>query len=354
MIRLLFAFTLLAGSAAAQEVTTDAFGVLPTASLEDRANWAGLRTTSFGEAVTQEPQAVDAAIFFVGPKSIVAGIEPGHAVAIGSDIFGNMVDGAPTTLVLGTGETANVTTQDGIADLLFTPPPRSGVFLAGANVGGVQSSRADYRVTAHLATVQPAFAEGNNVLLPETFAQISTDGLRDSYGNIVDDGVGLMTILEDGNGLTTLLPTVVRDGAAQSNLLTRDLSGDVSGSVALAGTRAEGLRFAIQDMVLTDAGAFAIWAEPSINAVYLRIGPMETDAGYLVPDGTSVSVDVVARDSTRQTVAGWVLDGYVSFLLSLAPESAPFDVALQVGANAVERRVDVAPQPENLTVRGAE
>lgn len=354
MIRLIFVFTLLAGSAAAQEVTTDAFGVLPTANLEDRADWAGLRTTSSGKAITQEPQAVDAAIFFVGPKSIVAGIEPGHAVAIGLDAFGNMVDGAPTTLVLGTGATANVATQDGIADLLFTPPPRSGVFLAGADVGGVQSSRADYRVTAHLATVQPAFAAGDNAVLPETFAQISTDVLQDSYGNVVDDGVGLMTIMEDGNRLTTLLPTVVRDGTAQSNLLTRDLSGDVSGSVALAGTRAEGLRFTVQDMVLTDAGAFAIWAEPAINAVHLRIGPMETDAGYLVPDGTFVAVEVVARDRTRQTVTGWVLDGYVSFLLSLAPDSAPFDVALQVGANSVVRRVDVAPRPENLTVRGAE
>ncbi len=354
MMRLVITLIVLASGTAAQEVTTDAFGVVPTADLGERANWAGLRTTSTGGAMTQKPKAVDAAILFVGPKSIVAGIEPGHAVAIGLDVFGNMVDDVPTEFVLGTGEESNITSQDGIADLLFTPPPRSGVFLAGADVGGVQSSRADYRVTAHLATVQPKFAADNNAVLPETFAQISTDVLLDSYGNIVDDGVGLVTILEDGNGLTTLLPTVVRDGAAQSNLLTRDLSGDVFGSVALAGTRAEGLRFAIQDMVLTDAGAFAIWAEPSINAVHLRIGPMETDAGYLVPDGTSVAVDIVARDRTRQTVAGWVLDGYVSFLLSVAPDSAPFDVALQVGANSVERRVDVAAQPENLTVRGAE
>ena len=354
MIRVLLILNLIAGASMAQEVSTDAFGILPTADLGDRANWAGVRTTSTGGSIMQEPGPADAAILFVGPKSIVAGIESGHAVAIGLDIFGNMVDEVPTRFVLGFGETADVATQDGIADVLFTPPPQSGVSLAGAEVGDVQSSRADYRVTAQLATVQPLFAPGDAAVLPETFAQMSTDLLVDSYGNIVDDGVGVNVILKDAEGHMTFMPLVVRDGAARSNFLTRDISGKISAELALSGTRAEGLRFVVQDIVLKDTKVFSMWAEPSINAVHLRIGPLETSAGYLVPDGTSAMVAIEATDESRQDVQGWILDGYTSFVLRLGPEGAPFDVSVRVGKNVLKSRVDLSARPKNLMIRGAE
>ena len=354
MIRLLLILNVLAGAAVGQEVSTDAFGAFPTAEMGERENWAGLRSTSTGNSIMQTAGPSDAAILFVGPKSIVAGIEPGHAVAIGLDIFGNMVDGVPTQFVLGFGEDASVSTQDGIADVLFTPPPKSGVFLAGADVGGVQSSRADYRVTAHLATVQPQFAPGDATVLPESFAQMSTDLLVDGYGNIVDDGIGLNILLRNEKGQTTFMPSVVRDGAARSNLLTRDVSGGISAELAMAGTHAGGLRFVIEDMKLKDTGAFAMWAEPSINAVHLRIGPMETSAGYLVPDGTSAFVTVKTAAGSLQDAQGWVLDGYVSFVLRLGPESAPYDVSFRVGENVVDRTVALSERPENLILRGAE
>lgn len=354
MIRLLLLLNVLAGAALAQEVSTDAFGAFPTAEIGERENWAGLRTTSSGTSIMQTAGSSDAAILFAGPKSIVAGIEPGHAVAIGLDIFGNMVDGVPTQFVLGFGEAVSVSTEDGIADVLFTPPPQSGVFLAGADVGGVQSSRADYRVTAHLATVQPQFAPGDATVLPESFAQISTDQLVDGYGNIVDDGVGLNVLMQDERGQTTLIPSVVRDGAARSNLLTRDISGNISAELAMAGTRAGGLRFVIEDMRLKDTGAFAMWAEPSIRAVHLRIGPLETDAGYLVPDGTSAFVTLRTATGSQQDSQGWVLDGYVSFVLRLGPETGPYDVSLRVGENALDRTVALSARPENLSITGAE
>ena len=258
MIRLSLLLGLLAGAVAAQEVTTDAFGILPTAHLGDRHHWAGLRQTSTGGVFVQSAGPTDAAILFVGPKSIVAGQEPGHAVAFGLDVHGNMVDGVPVQFVLGFGTPVEVITESGIADVLFTPPPRAGVLLAGADLGGVQSARADYRVAADLATVRPRFDTDEAPSVPETFGIISTEPLIDVYGNSVDDGVGLNVILSDEAGNATFLPAVTRNGSASSVLLARDLSGDVTGALALAGTGTDGLTFVIEDMVVEDAGSFLI------------------------------------------------------------------------------------------------
>ena len=98
MIRAFLIFCLFASAAYAQNVTTDAFGVLPSSELESRRDWAGYRATSGGEVVIQSAQNADAALLFVGPKSIVAGVEPGHAATLVLDAFGNIVDGGLTEL----------------------------------------------------------------------------------------------------------------------------------------------------------------------------------------------------------------------------------------------------------------
>lgn len=354
MFRLFFALVLSAQAAAAQDFTSDAFGIVPTSDLGDRANWAGVRQSSQGDETVQDAGPADAVILFVGPKSIVAGDEPGHAVAIGLDVHGNMVSGAQAEMQLGYGPLVIAETVDGIADVLFTPPPIAGAFWAGTKIDGVQSARADYRVTADLATVVPLFTTSEVGLLSETFGQIETAPLTDAYGNSVDDGVGVSFVFTDDTGATTVLPSVVRDGAASSVVLARDMRGANAGRVALAGAEAGGVTVAIEDVIIEDAGRFVIWAEPAIDAVRIRLGPLATANGYIVPDGTAALVDVVAADGTRRMAQGWVLDGYVTFGLLLSPHMAPFDVSLTVAGTQIDRRVDLSQPPENLTIRGAE
>ena len=121
MIPLLLMLSLLATGASAQDVTADAFGVFPSSQLEGRGKWAGYRATSGGEVLVQGAGDADAAVLFVGPKSIVAGIEPGHAVALVLDVHGNMLDGVSTDFELGFGDTIKVETRLGIASHLFQP-----------------------------------------------------------------------------------------------------------------------------------------------------------------------------------------------------------------------------------------
>ncbi|WP_400082977.1 hypothetical protein [Yoonia sp. R78084] len=354
MIRLPLALMLTTQMAVAQDFTTDAFGILPTAQLGDRANWAGLRQSPVGGDTMQNAQPADAVIFFVGPKSIVAGGEPGHAVALGLDAYGNMVSEVQAEVRLGYGPIITGNTRDGIANVLFTPPPQAGMLLAGAEIDGVQSARADYRVTADLATVLPSFAEREMRVLSETFGEIKTAPLMDAYGNSVDDGVGVSFVLTDETGGSTYLPSVVREDAARSVVLARDLAGSHNGQLALAGTSAGGLNLTVDDVLIEDAGTFVVWAEPAIDAVQIRLGPLATPNGYLVPDGTAAQVDMVASDGTRRSAQGWVLDGFVTFGLLLSPLAAPFDVSLTIAGSIVNRTVDLSPPPANLTIRGAE
>jgi len=354
MIRAICIFIVLANSVSAQDLTTDAFGILPSSDMGDRENWAGLRVTSGGVAHVQDAGAASAALLFVGPKSIVAGVEPGHAAVLALDVFGNTLNGAPARFALGYGDDIEVQTRFGIGDTLFTPPPMAGGLLAGATVDGVQSARADYRVTANLAAMRPLARPYDGNILPETFVSIATQPLRDTFGNLVDDGVGLSLLLSEQSGAVTLLAGVVRDGSAQSTLLTRDISGAVTGQIVLAGTASDGLQIFVDPLVMADPGDIVIWSEPSIHAVHLRIGPMQTDKGYLVPDGTYAEVSVTAQDGLTAFASGWVLDGYLSFTLPLLQETAPFDIVLLVGGNRETASVTVSQPPESLTIRGIE
>lgn len=340
--------------AAAQDYTTDAFGVLPTDALGDRANWAGLREGSDNTRHIQQAGESDAAILFVGPKSIVAGIEPGHAVVIGLDEFGNMLDGVQTQFALGFGDIVRTETQFGIGHRLFRPPPKAGEFLAGATVGEVQSSRADYRVTAHLATVQPKTLPIESRQKPETFGSIATEPLTDSYGNLVDDGVGLNMILTDLAGEMSLFSAIVRDGAAQATVLSRNIAGPISGRIALAGTEVGGLRFDIDELLLQATSDVLAWPEDSIEAIHLRLGPLQTSEGYLVPDGTLATIDIVGREDQHSNASSWVLDGYVAFTLPLPPEAAPFELTLNIAGNVAWQRISLSEPPRDEQIRGAE
>lgn len=354
MIRALLMLGLLATSASAEDVTTDAFGVFPSALLESRENWAGYRTTTGGASSVQRPSDADAVVLFVGPKSIVAGIEPGHAVALVLDGHGNLLHGVSTEFELGFGDTIKVETRLGIANHLFRPPPESGAFLAGASVDGIQSARADYRVTAHLATVQPAALPNFESVLQETFGNVATVPLVDAYGNTVDDGVGLSVVLTDSDGTSSFLHSVVRDGAAQATVLSRNISGSISGKFALAGRQSDNIALEIDRLVIADVGDLAVWSEPDINAVRVQIGPLQTDRGYLAPDGTPAHVDIVGRSGLSASAAGWVLDGYLAFTMPLPAEADPFKLTLSVSDNSHEATVALTSPPENDRIRGAE
>ena len=352
----------------AQAVTTDAFGIVPGVMPEgSRQHWAGLRGHETGAERVAPDTAAASAILFAGPKSVVAGKEDEHVVVLALDRHGNMLDGASVRFSIAPQEPVTRVTQKGIGDVRFRPDTRAGAYLAGADLGtdleegadgepqgAVQSARADYNVTADLASVAPRLVAPEAEIGAEIFSDLVTEPLADRFGNRVEDGVGPSVLLRGGDGRYTLLSAPVSDGVAQAVILTRDVAGLLQGALALGGQVSAQTPVRVAAPALDGPPGLVVWPLPSLDAVMVRVGPMATDAGYVLTDGSPVRLEVTDKTGGGITTSGWALDGFVSLMLPLSPGGAPFDVTVSTAFGGTRQTVPLTEPPEGQTIRGAE
>lgn len=349
MFRFLSSLILLASPLAAEPHVSDAFGILPEATLsEERAAWAGLRTgkensiTSAGET--------ENLLIFIGPKALVAGRDEGHAVAIALDRHGNLVQNAPATFSLQNQGTVTMTVRNGIADRLFRPTPKAGTFSGGVTVSGVQSARALYRVTADLKTVAPEL-HPTEAIVPETFATFATKDLYDSYGNAVEDGTGTTLLFAHTDGSTSFLAAPVREQTGETLFLTRDVAtgGPISLFLGPASGKTETDFLPIQEAYQADVKLRAI---EGIGAMALRIGPVTTNAGHLLTDGASIAI-LLEAGTQQARIEGWLQDGYFQTVLRRFSDAENFDITYTTILGKNSQRVALeATEPK--TIQGPE
>lgn len=341
MFRILSVLSFLASPLAAEPYVTDAFGILPEADLsEERAAWAGLRDGT--ESSVIRPGKTNSAAIFIGPKALVAGRDEGHAVAILLDQHGNLVQNALATFSLQNQGTARTTVRNGIADKVFRPAPKAGTFAGGVTVDGVQSPRALYRVTADLKTVTPEL-QPTSAVVPETFATFATVGLRDGYGNAVEDGTGTTLLFAHADGSTTFLAAPVREQIGEALLLARDMAsgGPVSLFVGPATGKSEAGFEPIREAFKAEV---KLWAIDEIGAIGLRIGPVTTDAGHLLTDGASIDVLLSAGDG-KARVEGWLRGGYFQTVLRRFSDTDDFEITYVTALGINSRRAALETTP---------
>ncbi len=332
----------------------DAFGILPAPALTaERAAWAGVRTGAAGTEA-QAPEAVDAVLFFLGPKSLVAGVDDGHAVSIGLDRFGNLAaGGAAARFVLGDRQAAGVT-RHGIGDVLFRPEPVAGARTAGAEIAGRQGARATFRVTADLASMTPRAIPPGDAVEAETLADLATAPLADQFGNAAEDGVATTMILGHGDGAATVLTAAVSDGRARARLLTRDLPGSGTLRSVLGRAASPPVGFTLRSLRAQGAAPVRLWPLAGIGAVALRAGPFQTDAGHLLGDGATIRVTLKADGQLAVAAAGWLRDGHFETMIPVDPGAGPFEVRVETALGLQTDRVAVADAPLPATPWGAQ
>lgn len=330
--------------ACAQDFVSDAFGMYRAdGDAGARASWSGVAGTQGGGQVTVEAGDIDALLFFLGPKSLVAGRDKGHAVAIAVDEWGNLIaDGTTGELVLG-DLTVAVETRRGIADHLFQPQPLAGQFLAGLSMGDQQTSRAEFRVTSDLSSVKPAIAEtGDQPLTRETFHLIATSDLSDRFGNSIEDGVALQMLIDLAGGTTTRLTAMTREGLALSTFLTRDVEGAGNVRATLGHITSTSAPVTIRDMGVAGPLAARAFALPDIEALRIRLGPFLTDAGYALNDGAQVRIGVRSGTGRFLEIDGWVRDGYFETILTMDQSDLPATLAVHtlLGVQTIDLSAD--------------
>lgn len=344
---------LAASSAHADHYVIDAFGILPSHDLSvERARWAGLSENE-GTHRFAAAQRLDTVLFFVGPKSLAAGQERGHAVAIGLDRYGNLaVDGLAAQFRLGDRTVSGGVTADGLADLLFDPGTVSGDFIAGASIADQQSGRRIYRVTADIGSASVAPAVAANPAEPEVFVPVASAPLIDQFGNTLEDGIGGVTLLQHPDGQTTMLTPVVRDGRAQSTLLTRDIPSRANVVVGIGPHVSAPAPLRVSTTRLAGGTPVQVSPVAEIDAIRVHVGPVTTSARHLLNDGAKVRIDAVDLYGRSATADGWLLNGEIDRVLHLSPEHGPFDVTVTTDFGTVEGRVGLTLARNPVVSRG--
>ncbi|WP_103255624.1 hypothetical protein [Tabrizicola aquatica] len=313
----------LAGTAASQTLIADAFGLYDPTSAPGRQSWAGW--TSAGLVAAAGPDRV---LILAGPKSLVAGKDPGHVVALVLDRHGNLVaDGTPASVTVD-GTPFPTPTRGGIADLLVPPMTRAGEVFAGATAGDRQSPKAMLGVTADLASVAPALEKVQSNVTGETFFEIASAKLTDRFGNPLPEGTAASVILQHEDGSHSVAYGLALQDRIGARFIARDIAGPATAQLALGSRTSDETGLAILAPQPVGRPNLEVTALPLVAAVDVRLGPFLTTDGYTLNDGAPVTLALALGDGTTITEAGWIRDGEVSLTLPIAPGTGVTAVTL--------------------------
>lgn len=338
MSRLALCLALLPAMASADAVVTDGFGIAPAGqAAPERATWTDAPTGGGPKA----PGPVGTVLFFVGPKALVAGRDRAHLVALALDADGNLAaDGQPAQFAMAPLPGGQGVTRDGIADLLVMPPPRSGRMIGGVTIGGRQSPPGDLTVTADLSDMAPHLLAPQDPVAAGDVVMLSTQPLIDRHGNAAPDGIALGLTVQGPDGAGMLTATTL-GGQGRTVLLPRDLGGDLAAGIALGGNAGDGTTIMLRPDQPLAAPPLSAWADADLGLTRLRLGPVTTTAGHLMPDGTPVTL-TAADDRTAQA---WLIDGHADLTLTHLTAPGEIQVDLTLPGLTESRRVILGPPP---------
>jgi hypothetical protein len=337
----------LSSSVAADPRTADAFGLYAAGSDPDRAAWSGVvMDVQSGDRQMVDAGPVEQIVLFAGPKSQPAGKDQVHLVAMLIDSKDNLVaDGTNATLSPGDADPIAVETVDGIAEHLYDPGDLAGERIASAQSGAVQSARAQYRVVADIYSADPKLVDGVE-LQPETLSPLQTEPLYDAFGNVLEDGVGMIAWFVDERGLGIRLDAEVVAGSGRTWLLARGIRGQMQGRLYL-GTKLTPISdFRIQTLVGVGAPEAKVERLPGTKTVLLSVGPFKTDAGYLLNDGAAVRIVARQAGGPVHIAETWAVDGMASSIVPDSVPGEPFRLRVETHLGNHWITVDSANAPE--------
>lgn len=313
------------------EWTEDAFGLFSDAGpQDDRHEWSGLQaqvTRGLRSETNVEADPAYRVLIFTGPKSLVAGEEEGQVAAIALDRKGNLAGSGDTARITIASETRAATIVHGLADHRFTSPVKSAYYASGVTVGPAQSNRAMFRVNSDVASMTPRLRDRDPTLTPETMERLTTDTMTDRFGNSIEDGVALPLRLDQANGFSLLTATTAK-GSADANVLIRGIYGSAIATASLGGKRSAALPLDVRAIEGELSPVVRLTAMDEIAAMQAVFGPLVTDMGFVVSDGTEISLDF-EHDGRAYQLSGWARDGFLSISLPLPTAALPLNILLQ-------------------------
>ena len=335
----------IASPALGQEAVTDAFGIRAAGS-SPRDSWAGWVEKLASRTVTGiyvPAGAGQNVLIYLGEKSLTAGGKSGQVAALVLDAQGNLVSDETAVTLTTKGQAEIQPTQNGIASRRFSPGSVAGQNHAGAAIAGQQSTREEYEVQPDLSSLTGTWRDDPALLLIEDMHVLETLLLLDQFGNRALDGVGGEALLSHAGGAVSLVPMVTVDGIAHGQLLVRDIPSHAEAQLVM-----NQLTLAKRAVTVARPAALGtLWItavlDPDTAATKLTVGPFLTDAGYLLNDGSPVTLIVTTegREPLHQQV--WVLAGKATALVLAGSADYPLFVEV-TSALGVVRQTIAVPQ----------
>lgn len=325
---LIVAALLLAEPTLAEPLISDAFGLYdPATAAPERRDWSGWTDGATPQLVM--PEEPDRLVIFAGPKSVVAGKDPGHVVAVVVDRFGNLVaDGTPSAITVSGASTSTETTG-GIADLLLSPRTQAADLLVGVTAGQRQSPQAMISIVADIASIQPRLSGPLPDVASDTPFEVVSSPLADRFGNIVPQGTGALILLRHADGSYSLAQGVALQGRVLVRFVARDIPGLAMAAMTLGAQSSDSGPLSIKTPAAAGMPALELESLEAIRAQRLTLGPFLTTDGYALVDGAQVTVTADLSNGAQVTEDAWVRDGEISLLLPIADPAAVTRFAVQ-------------------------
>ncbi|NAS10433.1 hypothetical protein [Poritiphilus flavus] len=261
---------------------------------------------------------------YLGPPSLMAGDEDFAMLAvIPTDRFDNPLKGKwPITLRQykeDSEQSSQFFTQDLLAWKLINSTRQSGPLFVSANTEQSQSKELqtfvypanplDFEISLELIH---NYADGNQIM------QLSTSVLKDAYGNTVSDGTLVEFHISTDSGSKLGCTGTTIKGVAQSKMLHPEQASEWEISAYVAGAAKSNSLTVNFEAVFDDFGL-----KTSKNGRVLRVGPIKSYLGQIIPDGFQVVLNVSNEDNVTETFTTTTRNGYARF--ELDPDAYPPD-----------------------------
>ncbi|MEQ8439606.1 MAG: hypothetical protein RIB65_19095 [Ilumatobacter fluminis] len=289
-------------------------------------------------SVTIEPgEAVDGITPLAGPRSMTADREHWTMVtAFARDRFGNAVtDGTIVEVIArhpdGSVESIEAPVQHLLAAVRVFSETLAGRTTLRVDVDGATGDEVEVLEVPGppisvdlLEPTMPLRADGRQLV------EIRSDVLVDQFGNELLDGTVGVVQLFGPSGRGTLR-TVTIDGRAEFVVEAPSTPGSLSLELTVDGVRSDSLVLNFG----ADVTALPVEVDRTGDAVALTIGPVLTELGGFVPDGTIARILGVDHELELDVV---IADGMGVALLDPVPDDL---VAVDVAVLGARERVEI-------------
>jgi hypothetical protein len=345
---------LLAGLASPLEadgLRGDAFGVFVEAEDPDRMAWAGLNSDlgppgdEPSDHVIVAPGSAATVLIQFGEKSLARRTGVALLAAIVLDTNGNLVaDGTAMSLRAGDGASVSPT-GNGIAARRVPAGEVAGNFHAWAETAGQghplrQSPRVTYRVVPALPDQGADLAEPSARLQIEDVVSFEAelDGQADRPDLL--DGMSAQIVLAHPDGAHSVVPGMWIGGQLHARLLNRDIAGTARARLYLP--YAASSEVSVDVPPITTSGPLHVAAAilPEIRATRLHLGPITTDAGHLIHDGSLVEVSVTDAAGHEFQRSAWTLNGLAE--ITVPTDELPLSIAVATPGGVLSQLISEA------------